>query len=117
MFVRFKPTKGRRHGVSPTKNPMHKSNASVQRGLTDKTLVNQFWPRVFPGWNVKYSGRFYDLQASVDGRAMVTTERLEPNWEQKQVKAAFKSHHQQESQLFKHFVHVIPDKQHQYFKP
>jgi len=124
VFVRFKPGKGRRWGVGPTKNHMHKTNAK-ERGLkvydgqrvpTDKTLVAQFWPRVFPGWNVKYSGRFYDLQASVNGRAMVTTERLEPNWEQKQVKEVFKSHHQQESQLFKHFVHVIPDKQHQYFK-
>jgi len=124
VFVRFKPGKGRRFGVGPTKNHFMKTNAK-ERGLrvydgqrvnTNKTVVAQFWPRVFPGWNVHYGGRFYDLEASVDGRAMVTTERMEPNWEQKQVKAVFKPHHQQEKQLFKHFVHVIPDKQHQYFK-
>ena len=67
-------------------------------------------------FKVHYGPRFYDLHASVDGRAMVTTERLEPDWDQRQVQDNFDEHHKEEKQLFKHFVHVIPDKQHQYFK-
>jgi len=86
-----------------------------QRVHENKMLLAQFWPKVFPGWNVKY-GSSYNLHAAVDGRVIVTTERMAPNWSQKQVQAVFKEHHKQETSLFKHFVHVIPDKQHQYFK-
>ena len=60
MSVRYKPGKGRKWGVSPTKNHFQKTNAKNrglrvydgQRVMEDKTVVAQFWPRVFPGWNV-----------------------------------------------------------------
>ena len=60
MQVRYKPGKGRRHGVGPTKNrfgfaPGKNRGLKVydgQRVPADKELIAQYWPRVFPGWNV-----------------------------------------------------------------
>lgn len=63
LSVRHKPGKGRQFGVSPTKNPMHRTPGK-RRGLwvydgqrvpAGTLLVNQVKPKVFPGWNVSHS--------------------------------------------------------------
>merc|ERR1712212_1326266 len=109
---RWKPGKGRMTAVGATKT-MSGSVPGKNRGLrvydgqrvpAGKILIAQYWPKVFPGWNVDY-GRWYDLNATVDGRVMVTTERMEPNWSQRQVQAVFKDVHKSQN-LYKHFVHV-----------
>ena len=57
---RWKPGKGRKWGVSPTKN-VFGTSPGKNRGLrvydgqrvpAGKLLISQFHPKVFPGWNV-----------------------------------------------------------------
>ena len=55
------------------------------------------------------------LMATTSGRAMLTTERMNPDWSHYKMQKFF-GEHQKGEKLFKHFIHVIPDKQHQYFK-
>ena len=115
-----------------------------QRIRDGTLLVNQTTPNVFPGWNVgfifKHSlsrfgvilnvtassifqflhfqvkfGHMNHLNATTTGRVMLTTERMSPNWSHYMMESHFGEHHKTEN-LFKHFIHVIPDKQHQYFK-
>lgn len=60
-------------------------------------------------------GHMNKLIGTVSGRVMLTTERMEPDWTHYKMQKFFGDHHRDQN-LFKHFIHVIPDKQHQYFK-
>jgi hypothetical protein len=47
---------------------------------------------------------------------MMTTEVLEPNFEDDKVQTALPNGVKSGHKVFKHFVHIIPDRQHQFFK-
>ena len=58
------------------------------------------------------------LIANVHGRAIITTELVDPDWNQYKVQKhiARGSQHLRKEKIFRHYIHVIPDVQHQYFK-
>ncbi len=48
---------------------------------------------------------------------MLTTELMEPDYTDKMVlKMTNPAQQQYQDKMFKHFMHIIPDRQHQYFK-
>ena len=75
--------------------------------------------RVFTSKQFPFQVRFFSgtkLKATVHGRVMITTERTDPDWsDEKYTKRIFAGKFQDEN-FFQHLVHVIPDKDHQYFK-
>ena len=58
------------------------------------------------------------LHAAVDGRVVITTELANLDWDQYTVEKhiARGSHHLKKEKIFRNYIHVIPDVQHQYFK-
>ena len=56
------------------------------------------------------------LTAQCNGRAMLTTERMDPNLDNEDVRRTLPVTIQPDQKIFKHYVHVIPDRQHQIFK-
>ena len=47
---------------------------------------------------------------------MLTTELVEPNFDHDLVKRALPYGIKPEEKLFRHYMHIIPDRQHQVFK-
>merc|ERR1719150_1559474 len=122
--VRHKGKKGK-WAVSPMKtsagNRRGKSRGlkvyDGQRVPIGTCLVNQLRPNIFPGWNVRF-GWTNRLHATVHGRVMITTELADLNWENYTVEKhiARGSQHLKQEKIFRNYIHVIPDVQHQYFK-
>ena len=84
-----------------------------------KMLVKQHRLQVFPGWNTKILPTC-DIIALSHGRAILTTEKVDPKVEAFQrlpsrLGEVLPSHMLNEN-IYRVHVHVIPDEQHQYFK-
>ena len=58
------------------------------------------------------------LYGTVDGRVMITTELADLDWDSYKVEkhVARGSTHLRKEKIFRQYIHVIPDVQHQYFK-
>lgn len=124
ISVRHKGKKGR-WAVGPTKNPSGRPPGKSrglkvydgQRVPTGTVLVNQMRPVIFPGWNVRF-GWTNRLHATVDGRVIITTELADLDWDEYKVEkhVARGSQHLKKEKIYRNYIHVIPDIQHQYFK-
>lgn len=90
-----------------------------QRVPHGKLLVRQHRLQVLPGWNTKLI-HTCDIVALSHGRAMLTTEKVEPRL------AAYQAlpdrlgevlpAHTLTENIYRVHVHVVPDEQHQFFK-
>ena len=84
-----------------------------------KMLVKQHRLQVLPGWNTKML-HTCDIVALSHGRAILTTEKIDPKMEAYQRLpprlGAVLAPHMLNENIYKVHVHVIPDEQHQYFK-
>ena len=70
-----------------------------------------------PGWNVEFTaGTHASLYAKCNGRVMMTTELMDPNLENEKAQASLPTTYKPGQKLFKHYIHIIPDRQHQIFK-
>eukprot|EP00088_Acartia_fossae_P064830 TRINITY_DN79860_c0_g1_i1.p1 TRINITY_DN79860_c0_g1~~TRINITY_DN79860_c0_g1_i1.p1 ORF type:complete len:152 (+),score=0.90 TRINITY_DN79860_c0_g1_i1:24-479(+) len=90
-----------------------------QRIPHGKLLVKQHRLQVLPGWNTKMLATC-DIVALSHGRAILTTEKVDPKLEAYQrlpsrLGEVMPSHLLSEN-IYRVHVHVIPDEQHQYFK-
>ena len=56
------------------------------------------------------------LVATCHGRAMMTTELIEPNLDDEKVVSSLPIALKPNQKVFKQYVHIIPDRQHQIFK-
>ena len=58
------------------------------------------------------------LHGTVDGRVIITTELADPDWDSYKVEKHILrgSQHLRSEKIFRQYIHVIPDVQHQYFK-
>ena len=57
-----------------------------------------------------------ELVSSCQGRVMLTTEVVEPNFDHQLVNRALPYGIKPEQKVFRHYMHIIPDRQHQVFK-
>ena len=84
-----------------------------------KVLVKQHRLQVLPGWNTKILNTC-NIVALSHGRAMLTTEKVDPKLEAYQKLPArlgeVLPQHLLSENIYRVHVHVIPDEQHQYFK-
>ena len=87
--------------------------------VSRKMLVKQHRLQVLPGWNTKML-HTCDIVALSHGRAILTTEKIDPKMEAYQRLpprlGAVLAPHMLNENIYKVHVHVIPDEQHQYFK-
>lgn len=56
------------------------------------------------------------IKAKVSGRVIITTERTDLNFEHDRIRLLPMTEEAKREAQYRHYVHVIPDKQHQYFK-
>ena len=84
-----------------------------------KVLVKQHRLQVLPGWNTKMLNTC-NIVALSHGRAMLTTEKVQPKVEAYQKLPSrlgeVLPQHLLSENIYRVHVHVIPDEQHQYFK-
>ena len=87
-----------------------------QRVPAGTELLRQLSPQHMPGWNVDFVGGTHaSLFAKCHGRVMMTTELMDPNLENEKVTAALPATVKPGQKFFKHYIHIIPDRQHQIF--
>ena len=85
-----------------------------QRVPSGTILLKQKILNTFPGWNITHCG--LELISLCQGRVMLTTELVEPNFDHVLVNQALPYGIKDEEKLFRHYMHIIPDRQHQVFK-
>jgi len=97
-----------------------------QRVPLGTLLAKQFRLDVLPGWNTAF-GRQNDIVAKQPGRVMVTTERVNIDFDSTESPVRkwaadarrdsnFPADRFRDKNIFRKHVHIVPDEQHQYFK-
>lgn len=77
-------------------------------------LVKQRVMRFHPGLNVEFGAKKHSLYAAVDGKVLVTMEKVSPRWDNPRVQEFYAE--QSTEALHKKYYHVIPPAQPQKFK-
>ncbi|XP_064478670.1 large ribosomal subunit protein bL27m-like [Ornithodoros turicata] len=99
-----KPRKGKHYGIK--KWP----GTTVHMG---DMLVKQRIMRFHPGLNVEFGVMRHSLYAAVDGKVVVSTERVTPRWDNPRVQEFYEG--QDVTHLHKKYFHVVPEPQPQVF--
>ena len=86
-----------------------------QRVPQGTLLHNQRKLEVMPGWNVTYAGQ-NRLMAAATGRVMMTTELCDPDVSKPNVALTVPNNLKPDQKIFRQYLHIIPDRQHQIFK-
>jgi hypothetical protein len=70
-------------------------------------------------YDIGFQTRFYSgtkLKAACHGRVTITTEKVDPDWSNEKYVGRIFAGKLRTENFFKHMVHIVPDRDHQYFK-